>query len=320
MDSVFNTFGGVLPMSGGFNEGTNEIPGGSEIRDINNSEGVIYDEGDIERIEICSDIMAEIFTDEVVSNWENLSIEERTGYLNEYYITSGQALGIETKGVYVEDLQALYGAGTTGVNCGDGYIGIDITRVADPSQLKDLLDTATHEMRHQLQTDAIRNPDAFPDIPRETIEKWEYEFINYIDPSYDFEGYENQAIETDARAFGDEVVNDFMSDTKRDIYSAEAIENQVPEAILADIEQTGGNIELSAVQEGIEADSFNTAEMNSRLDAFVSEDLDALFEIVNKAESTETYEGADDIGTVVKQGSSCGSGKGCMGSHYCSGY
>ena len=69
-------------------------------------------------------------------------------------------------------------------------MGIDIRLVADSSQLGELLNTTTHEMRHQLQTDALRNPDAFPDIPQETLDQWEYEFTNYVDPSYDFEGYQ----------------------------------------------------------------------------------------------------------------------------------
>ena len=59
--------------------------------------------------------MGEIFTDEVISNWENLSVEERTAYLNEYYAQAGQALGIDTKGVYVADLYEMYGYGTQGV-------------------------------------------------------------------------------------------------------------------------------------------------------------------------------------------------------------
>lgn len=208
LDSVRNVFSSTLSTSKGFNEGVNETLENKEVR---NSEGVEYSETDIERIETAADIMEEIFTDEVISNWENLSVEERTSYLNEYYARAGQTLGIDTKGVYVDDLYEMYGYGTQGVNCGDGYLGIDIRLVEDSSQLGELLNTTSHEMRHQLQNDALRNPDAFPDIPQETLDQWEYEFTNYVDPSYDFEGYQNQAIETDARAFAEEVVNEYLS-------------------------------------------------------------------------------------------------------------
>lgn len=216
LDSVLGIFSGTLSTNKGFSEEVNEAPENKEIR---NSEGVEYSEADLERIETAADIMGEIFTDEVISNWENLSVEERTAYLNEYYAQAGQALGIDTKGVYVADLYEMYGYGTQGVNRGDGYLGIDIRLVADSSQLGELLNITTHEMRHQLQTDALRNSDAFPDIPQETLEQWEYEFTNYIDPSYDFEGYQSQAIETDARAFAEETVDEYLSDAGHDTYA-----------------------------------------------------------------------------------------------------
>lgn len=231
LDSVLDIFSGTLSTNKGFNEGVNEAPENKEIR---NSEGVEYSETDLERIETAADIMGEIFTDEVISNWENLSVEERTAYLNEYYAQAGQALGIDTKGVYVADLYEMYGYGTQGVNCGDGYLGIDIRLVADSSQLGELLNTTTHEMRHQLQTDALRNPDAFPDIPQETLDQWEYEFTNYNDPSYDFEGYQNQAIETDARAFAEEVVDDYLSEAGNDTYSMAKYESEIPADVVTD--------------------------------------------------------------------------------------
>ena len=279
----------------GFNEGVNES---LENKEINNSEGVVYNESDLERIEIAADIMGEIFTDEVISNWENLSVKERNAYLNEYYAQAGQALGIDTKGVYVADLYEIEGYGTQGVNRGDGYLGIDIRLVADPSQLGELLNTTTHEMRHQLQFDACRNHDTFPDIPQETLDQWEYEFTNYIDPSYDFEGYESQAVETDARAFAEEVVDDYLSEAGNDTYSLD-----IP---LAKAIADPGDIEMSKAE--------------AALEDIVSDDMNAVSEMKAKAEITETYKGPDDIGTVLKQGSSCGSGHGCMGSHWCSGY
>lgn len=255
LDSVLDIFSGTLSTNKGFSEGVNEAPENKEIR---NSEGVEYSEADLERIETAADIMGEIFTDEVISNWENLSVEERTAYLNEYYAQAGQALGIDTKGVYVADLYEMYGYGTQGVNCGDGYLGIDIRLVADSSQLGELLNTTTHEMRHQLQTDALRNPDAFPDIPQETLDQWEYEFTNYVDPSYDFEGYQSQAIETDARAFAEEVVDDYLSEAGNDTYSMAKYESDIPVDVVTDGEQASTGIEVMSTPadfnpEGIEA-------------------------------------------------------------------
>ena len=260
LDSGLGIFSGTLPANMGFNEGVNEAPENSETREINNSEGVEYREGDIERIEAAADVMNEVFTDEVISNWENLSVEERTSYLNEYYAKAGQALGIDTKGVYVADLQTMYGYGVQGVNTGDGYLGIDVTLVEDSSRLGGLLDTTTHEMRHQLQSDALRNPDAFPDIPQETLEQWRYEMDYYINGTYDFEAYESQAIETDARAFAEEVVNDFLDDVNDDTYTMAKHAAEIPADIVSDGEQATDNVGLMSTEISFNLDGFEVEE------------------------------------------------------------
>lgn len=265
LDSVMDVFRGTVSTSRGFGEEENETPEGFETKEINNSEGVEYSEVDIERIETAGDIMGEIFTDEVISNWENLSVEERTSYLNEYYAKAGQALGLDTKGVYTDDLYAIYGYGTQGVNSGDGYLGIDVRLVSDPSQLEELLNTTTHEMRHQLQNDALRNPDAFPDIPKETLERWQYEMNNYIDPSYDFEGYQNQVIETDARAFAEEVVNDFVDDAGSDTYAMERTEAEIPEEVVAGEESAADQIEVMSTEASVNYDGTDVAKEASEM-------------------------------------------------------
>ncbi|MCD7886812.1 MAG: hypothetical protein LUG44_04240 [Clostridiales bacterium] len=258
LDSVFGVFSGALPVKG-FGEGADEVSEASETREIGNSEGVEYDEGDIERIETVAEVMGEVFTDEVISNWENLSVEERTAYLNEYYEKAGAALGIDTKGVYVDDLQSKYGYGVQGVNSGDGYLGIDISLVEDPSCLEDLLNTTTHEMRHQLQADALANPDAFPDIPQETLDQWQYEFDNYIDGSYDFEAYQAQAIETDARAFAEEVVNEYLDDGAEGAYAMTNEASEIPAVIVSDGEQASSQDEVSTEGE-LELDGLDAAD------------------------------------------------------------
>lgn len=267
MSAVYNTFGGELNENQELNEAI-------ENKEIRNSEGVEYNESDMERIEKASEIMGEIFTDEVISNWENLSVVERTAHLNEYYEKTGEALGIETKGVYVEDLYAKYGYGTCGVNCGDGYLGIDIRLVSDSTQLGELLNTTTHEMRHQFQTDVLKNPEKFPDVSGETKAQWASEFNGYIDASYDFEAYESQAIETDARAFAEEVVVDYVEDAFERIestprYHAEANgEELMEEAPMIEDAPDSFDETASAVTEGVDAanEIADAPEVNSESD------------------------------------------------------
>ena len=125
-DSDLGIFSGTLPIKGSI-EGVNETPEDAEVREITNSEGVEYSEEDLERVETASAIMQEIFTDEVISNWENFSVEERMQYLNEYYTSLGEALGVNTKEIYVADLYEQCGYGVVGVSHGNGVIGVDIS-------------------------------------------------------------------------------------------------------------------------------------------------------------------------------------------------
>lgn len=259
-DSDLGIFSGTLPIKGSI-EGVNETPEDAEVREITNSEGVEYSEEDLERVETASAIMQEIFTDEVISNWENFSVEERMQYLNEYYTSLGEALGVNTKEIYVADLYEQCGYGVVGVSHGNGVIGVDIRTVQDPSQLEELLDTVVHETRHQLQRDALENPDAFPGISDETLEQWEYESgDNYIDPNYDPEGYAAQAVETDARAFAEEVINDYMSDTNDDSFAVATHAAEIPADIVSDVEQAKDMVGLIATEASTNLDAFDTAE------------------------------------------------------------
>lgn len=155
-----------------------------------------------------AEIMAEVFSKDVSENWVEMSLEEKSSKINEYYIKAGENLGIETKGVIVEPLECEQpGMISFGYNSGDGYIHINENVLNDPSYLEQVLDTATHEMRHQFQNDVLALPEDFADIPQDVLNKWEYEMQpeNYISPDYDYQGYYEQAIECDARDFAGNV-------------------------------------------------------------------------------------------------------------------
>ncbi len=167
-------------------------------------------EVDEARIDETSEIMAEVFSKDVIANWSELSLDEKTEKINEYYVKAGENLGINTKGVIVEYMPSEPGTISYGYNAGDGYIHLNATVVNDPEMLGQVLDTATHEMRHQFQTDVLANPSNFSDLPNAAVETWDYEFKNYISPDYDFQGYYEQAIECDARDFAEDVLNSYV--------------------------------------------------------------------------------------------------------------
>ena len=153
------------------------------------------------RVDETAEIMADVFSEDVLANWAD-----------EYYIKAGENLGIDTKGVIVESMPSDDPTVVNmGYNSGDGYIHINADVLNDPSMLGQVLDTATHEMRHQFQNDVIDNPQNFGDIPQNVLEDWAYELTpgNYISPDYDYEGYYGQSIECDARDFAGDVLESY---------------------------------------------------------------------------------------------------------------
>ena len=112
-----------------------------------NSEGVVYSDSDVERIHSVSDAMGEVFPADVINSWENLSLQERVNYVNEYCVKAGEALGTRPIVVSVEDLWAKYEPGTQGINYGNGFMSVDIRLIADPGKLEKLLDTCTAPTR-----------------------------------------------------------------------------------------------------------------------------------------------------------------------------
>ena len=172
----------------------------------------LISEVDEVRVNETAAIMAEVFTEDVIANWTELSTETKSELLNEYYIRAGENMGIETKGVIVEPMYAPSGYIMYGYNSEDGYIHINEYVLNDPSQLGEVLNTATHEMRHQLQSDVVDNPGAFSDISDEIVETWEYELNHYISPDYDFQGYCEQAIERDANDFAENVLEEYQEE------------------------------------------------------------------------------------------------------------
>lgn len=185
-----------------------------EMNEIENLENKSYiSEVDEVRANETAEIMTDVFSEDVLADWSEMSLDEKSSKLNEYYVRAGENLGIDTKGVIIEPIPCeTPGMISFGYNSGDGYIHLNEDVVEDPSQLGQVLDTATHEMRHQFQSDVLADPQSFGDIPQDVLQAWEYEMKpwNYISPDYDYQGYYEQAIECDARDFSESVIESYM--------------------------------------------------------------------------------------------------------------
>jgi hypothetical protein len=153
-----------------------------------------------------TDVMAEVFDQNTIIEWGTMSMEEREAKLSEYYGKLGSTLGIDAQGVIIEDCSQTAGEGVLGYNSGDGYLHIDYRNLEDPSKLLDVLNTTTHEARHQLQNEAIADPSRFPELSPSLIAEWEHNMQNYDSGEFGYEGYYNQGVEVDARAFAGDVI------------------------------------------------------------------------------------------------------------------
>jgi hypothetical protein len=159
--------------------------------------------------EKASKALAEVFDEQTINEWGSMSMEDRQAKLSDYYAKLGETLGIDAKGVVVEDCYATAGEGVEGYNSGDGYLHIDYRNLQDPAQLIEVLNTTTHEARHQLQSEAIEDPSRFPEISPSLISEWEHNMQNYDSGAFGYESYYNQGVEVDARAFAGDVLNGY---------------------------------------------------------------------------------------------------------------
>lgn len=147
----------------------------------------------------------EIFTPQVISEWGNMTLEERNAVFQEYQHAVAEALGIEPGNVIFKDIPRAYG-----YNNGDGNVYLNVMLLEDPKWVIKCIDTIAHETRHQFQHDAVMDPERFGISP-EVAKEWAWAIENYTDEDlsqYDPWGYHYNPIEIDSRYFGESVVRE----------------------------------------------------------------------------------------------------------------
>lgn len=165
-------------------------------------------------IQECSDAALEIFTPEVIDNWGLMSNEERIEIANSYADEVAKAFElVDYKGVIIEPMEY----GTYGSNNGDGYIHISDALVESWTTPFKILDTVTHELRHQYQDECIRG---YHDVPDDVRTEWAVAsaIYNYNQPScYDPLGYTYNPLEIDSRYAGETVVRNVTNKMINDL-------------------------------------------------------------------------------------------------------
>lgn len=108
----------------------------------------------------CIESAKQIFTPEILIKWPVLSSEERTEIAQSYGRTVAENFDLKDfKAIVIKDLDL----GVLGENCGDGYIYLDSSLINNPliSPLQ-VVDTITHEMRHQFQSECVEGKHSIP--------------------------------------------------------------------------------------------------------------------------------------------------------------
>lgn len=150
-----------------------------------------------------------------VNWWKTQSVDERKQYLQELQNRLADRYGMPRVMVVIDDLQD--GSGDMqGVNIG-GVLIVDVDNLNKDDPWR-LLETTFHETRHEYQREVAVNYQNSGQIPegmtKQQVEKWVYELDgdNYVNGEDNFSDYYNQAIETDARDYGDILMKDALND------------------------------------------------------------------------------------------------------------
>ena len=138
--------------------------------------------------------------------WKTLSNEDKTQYLQSLQERMADRYGMPRRLVVIDDIVG-------GLSIG-GAIVIDVDDLnATPWRVIELM---FHETRHEYQREVVANFQdnrVIPDgMTKQQVERWVDNYTDYKKPDDNFRDYYYQAIERDAREFGEDVMKDFLSE------------------------------------------------------------------------------------------------------------
>ena len=158
----------------------------------------------------CTEAAKEIFNPGVIMSWANLSEEKRRLVAGTYAKEVAEAFELVLyNGVEYEDMdEDVWGCNRNGngvLYLANALMESDITPFL-------VLDTITHELRHQYQHETVRG---YHSVSEDVINEWRIAFQTYTQeaPSCDNPwGYHYSAVEIDARYAGETVVRNVTHD------------------------------------------------------------------------------------------------------------
>jgi hypothetical protein len=127
-------------------------------------------------------------------NWNNMELEGQKEQINGLFDYVNDVLGLENPPnieYYNEPEKGNYG----GYNPSTNTLSINEYMLYDSNEAAD---TVAHELWHAYQHERASNPQSPKDF------QYQFGFDNYISPGDDFDGYQSQLVEAEARAFADQ--------------------------------------------------------------------------------------------------------------------
>jgi len=179
-------YGGDLAKDVGvdLNDQTNDITYDLRIESSDDEIGEDLNDDGSEKLDAIIDHFQE-------DKWSDLSLEEQKRLMTDLADYVAVDTGIENPPeiVFRDDMpDGAYGGYSPETNT----MEINVNMLDDSAEAAD---TVAHEMWHAYQEQAANDPND----PR--MAEYREAFDNYISPEYDFEAYENQMLETEARDY-----------------------------------------------------------------------------------------------------------------------
>lgn len=156
----------------------------------------------------CAEAATDIFNAAVIEEWPNLTYEQRRDLALAYAEKVAEAFELEEYyGTIIEQLDP----DILGYNQGDGYIHLTSDLLNPMLSPFEIINTITHELRHQYQNECVRG---YHDVSDEVRNEWAVasDIYNYNDPyCYDPWGYRYNPLEIDSNYAGNTVINEIST-------------------------------------------------------------------------------------------------------------
>ena len=150
----------------------------------------------------------EVFTPDVIRSWEDYSSTQRAELLDEFGKKVSNALNIDEISTEFD----VYESGVLGYNNGDGSIHLRPEFAQNPNLLIHAIDTIAHEIRHQFQSEAMKNPEKYG-IDEGTLKEWRMAQMYYDSADgYNPLSYQYNPLENDSQEYGRSIVRSFCRD------------------------------------------------------------------------------------------------------------